>query len=62
MDFRILSMQCDGCLRGVAGAIRSVDPVAEATADIPARMVTGVSTLPRDAFLVALSDRGFPAN
>ena len=61
MQFRIETMVCGGCLRGVARAVQSVDPGAEVTADIEGRTVRITSGHAAGDFAAALEAAGFPA-
>jgi copper chaperone len=59
MEFHIHDMTCDGCVRGVRAAIRSVDPAADVTADLATRQVRVASQAPREQLVAALSEAGF---
>ena len=61
MRFHIESMACGGCARGVAQAIRSVDPTARVSADPATRRVEVASDRPRARIEAALAEAGFPA-
>ena len=39
LRFRISNMGCSGCAKGVAKALREVDPIAQTTFDLDAREV-----------------------
>lgn len=61
MQFHIETMKCGGCARSVTKAIQSVDAHATVEADPEARQVVVNSDKPREAFLEALKNAGFPA-
>lgn len=61
MQFHIENMTCGGCARSVAKAIQSVDASAEVKADPVSRKVEVTSAKPREAFLPALEEAGYPA-
>lgn len=60
MQFKIENMHCDGCARGVAAAIKAVDPQAEVVADPPNRLAQVSSTASREQVEAALREAGFP--
>jgi copper chaperone len=62
MRFQIENMTCGGCARSVTMAIRSVDPVATVEADLQSHSLTIRSDKPREAFLPALEEAGYPAD
>lgn len=45
LRFRISNMGCGGCAKGVAAALREIDPAAQATFDLDAREVTVATAL-----------------
>lgn len=59
MRFHVDNMECEGCARGVARAIATVDPDAKVHADLPTRNVTIESALPADVFSQALHRAGY---
>lgn len=59
MQFRIETMTCGGCARGVTKAIQSVDPMADVKADPAARTVDVITTAPRERLAAVLADAGF---
>jgi copper chaperone len=59
MQFHIENMTCSGCARGVAHAIRAVDPEAVVTADPPSRTVRVQSSAAQEALEAALREAGF---
>lgn len=61
MRFRIDNMTCGGCARGITKAIQSIDPEAEVSADVPARLVDVRSERPAAEIAVALVSAGFQA-
>ena len=61
MRFRIETMECGGCVRGVTRAIQTVDPEARVTADPESRMVEIGSDRAAADFAEALEAAGFPA-
>lgn len=61
MQFHIENMHCGGCARSVTKAIQSVDPEAAVEADPATHKVEVRSHKPREAFLPALTEAGFPA-
>lgn len=61
MLFYIEMMTCGGCARSVTKAIQSVDPAARVEADPKTRKVEVTSDKPREAFLPALNEAGYPA-
>lgn len=61
MHFHIDNMICGGCARNVTKVIQSVDARAEVVADPKKRHVEVSSEKPREAFLRALDDAGYPA-
>lgn len=61
MRFRIDNMTCGGCARGVTKAIQSIDPQAEVSADVPARLVDVRSERPAAEIAAALDSAGFQA-
>lgn len=58
--FHIPNMTCGGCAKSVTKALLSVDPQARIEADPPTREVRVESTVDESAFLVALSEAGYP--
>lgn len=61
MKFHIEDMVCGGCVKGVTGAIHSVDPNADVEAMPDTRTVVVTSSKTADAFLPALDEAGFTA-
>ncbi|MFN3945256.1 MAG: heavy-metal-associated domain-containing protein [Allosphingosinicella sp.] len=61
MQFRIDNMTCGGCARGVTKAVQSIDPQAEVSADVPARLLEVRSERPAAEIAAALDKAGFPA-
>jgi copper chaperone len=53
-------MTCAGCAKSVTSALLSIDPQARIETDPPAREVRVESVLDESAFLVALSEAGYP--
>ncbi|QYF93085.1 heavy-metal-associated domain-containing protein [Massilia sp. PAMC28688] len=58
--FYIPNMTCGGCAKSVTSALLSIDPQARIETDPPAREVRVDSVLDESAFLVALSEAGYP--
>lgn len=48
LRFRISNMGCGGCAKGVAAALREIDPAAQTTFDLDAREVR-IATALNDA-------------
>jgi copper chaperone len=61
MRFRIENMTCGGCARGVTKAVQSIDPQAQVSADVAARLVDVTSTQSAANVGAALYTAGFPA-
>ena len=60
LRFRISNMGCGGCAKGVAAALREIDPAAQATFDLGAREVTVATALSdTDRFDAALRASGW---
>lgn len=62
MRFHIKNMACGGCLRGVTKAIQSLDPQAEVSADVEARVIDVDSRESAAGIVAALHAAGFPAS
>lgn len=60
MKLHIDSMTCGGCARSVTAAIKDVDPAATVQIDVPAKRVQIQSSQPRERFITALEEAGFP--
>lgn len=58
--FHIPNMTCGGCARSVTKALLSIDPQARIETDPPAREARMDSALDKSAFLVVLSEAGYP--
>ncbi|MBN9480134.1 MAG: heavy-metal-associated domain-containing protein [Bordetella sp.] len=56
----IPKIRCDGCVAAVERAIRSIDPAAKVTADVPARRVEVGTTSSRQSLAEALAAAGYP--
>lgn len=61
MRFRIENMTCGGCARSVTKAIQSIDPHAEVSANVEARLVDVDSRESAAGVVAVLSAAGFPA-
>lgn len=59
--YKVESMSCGGCFRGVERAIKAVDAHAQVTADLAQRQIEVESAQPREAIEQALARAGFPA-
>jgi copper chaperone len=59
MQFVIPDMACGGCAKAVANAITRVDPTATLDIDMPAKIVSTTSTLPRQQLMEAIEAAGF---
>jgi copper chaperone len=54
-------MTCGHCVRTVTATVQRVDPGATLKIDLPAHQVSIESAQPREAFVQALADEGYPA-
>lgn len=61
MQFHVDNMTCGGCARSVTKTIQSIDPNARVEVDLSSRRVEVQSDRPREAFLPALEEAGYPA-
>ena len=60
LRFRISNLSCGGCAKGVAAALREVDPIAQTMFDLNAREVTVATALTdADRFDAALRASGW---
>lgn len=60
LRFRISNMGCGGCAKGVAAALREIDPAAQTTFDLDAREVSITTALnDADRFDAALRAAGW---
>ena len=60
LRFRISNMSCGGCAKGVAAALREVDPIAQTMFDLNAREVSVATALTdADRFDAALRASGW---
>ena len=60
LRFRISNMGCGRCAKGVAAALREIDPAAQTTFDLDAREVSIATTLAdSDRFDAALRAAGW---
>jgi copper chaperone len=57
--FRVPDMHCDGCIRSLTGAVRSVDSQATLDADLASKQVRVASNAAPDALAEAMRDAGF---
>lgn len=59
LSLHIPNMNCGGCARGVAAAIRAVDGDARVEPDLPARTIAVQTSLPEAVVREALTEAGF---
>ena len=61
MQFHIENMTCGGCVRGVASALKGVDPDIVVNADLSNRTVSVESSEAPETLVQALKQAGFEA-
>ena len=61
IEFEVKDMSCGHCVAVITKAIKSVDPSAGVTIDLPARRVKVETARPPEALLCALADAGYPS-
>jgi len=59
MQFHSDDMTCGGCVGAIRGAVASVDPAAQVSADLAAHRIDVTSALPRDRIAAAIQGAGF---
>ena len=62
IELRVEGMSCDGCVSSVEKALRRLDGVIEASADLDAEQATVTidpATIGRDTLAQAIEDAGF---
>jgi len=57
--YRVANMECGGCAKGVAAALREVDPSLVPEFDVPAREMRLAAALPPASILAALTAAGW---
>ena len=57
--FHVPDMHCDGCIRSLTGAVRTVDGQATLLADLHSKQVRVTSTAAADTLAEAMRDAGF---
>jgi copper chaperone len=57
--FHVPDMHCDGCIRSLTGAVRTVDGQATLQADLDSKQVRVTSTAAADTLAEAMRDAGF---
>ena len=60
MTFNVPDISCGHCVATVTRAIKALDPAAEVTADLAAKIVTVASTATAAAVAKALDEAGYP--
>jgi copper chaperone len=61
LELKLPDMTCGHCVRTVTATVQRVDPGATLRIDLPAHQVSIESAQPREAFVQALADEGYPA-
>ncbi|WP_431099216.1 heavy-metal-associated domain-containing protein [Polaromonas aquatica] len=61
MEFNIPAMSCGHCVGAVTQAVKSLDPAAQVSVDLPGKKVVVQSSQERRAVAAALAEAGYPA-
>ena len=61
IELKLPDMTCGHCVRTVTATVQRVDPAASLKVDLPTHQVLIESAQPRQAFVQALADEGYPA-
>ena len=61
IELKLPAMTCGHCVRTVTATVQRVDPAATLKVDLPTHQVLIESAQPRQAFVQALADEGYPA-
>jgi copper chaperone len=61
MEFNVPAMSCGHCVGAVTQAVKSLDPAAQVSVDLPSKKVVVQSSQDRQAVAAALAEAGYPA-
>ena len=59
-QYEVPAMSCEHCVRVITETIRSLDPGAQVSADLPSHSVKVETEQPRLAVIAALAEAGYP--
>lgn len=59
-EFQLPAMSCGHCVQAVTEAAHAIDPQARVEVDLPAKQARVESARPRDLFVAALAEAGYP--
>jgi len=59
-EFKLPAMSCGHCVAAVTQAAHEVDPQARVEVDLARKQASVDSAQPRDSFVAALSEAGYP--
>jgi copper chaperone len=61
MEFNIPAMSCGHCVGVITQTVKSLDPAAQVSVDLPAKKVIVQSSQNREAVAAALAEAGYSA-